>query len=183
MATLTRRSDEKVDIPHICPPVFSDQRRRRGRNKANWATTKLPAELRFVFFMLSERQPKCRQGCGEFSSSPSSKPDHSGWKKKRKKERKRLNKLVKKAGSALDRPSTLQRWSETVGWWQSYHLSWRMIPTPCMTQYQRTAAPSATGFTCAVWGRGTTDSPFLMQSDFLTKSAPRRTLNITPTNK
>lgn len=35
-------------------------------NKANRAATELPAELRFVFFMLSERRPKCFQGRGEF---------------------------------------------------------------------------------------------------------------------
>lgn len=38
----------------------------------------------FGFFMLSERQPKCLQECGEFSSSVFPEPGHSGWKKENK---------------------------------------------------------------------------------------------------
>lgn len=65
-----------------------------GRNKANRATTKLPAELWFVFFMLTERRPKCLQGCGEFSSSVSC---QNIMVERKKKIKGKTNKLVSKA--------------------------------------------------------------------------------------
>lgn len=95
---LTWKSDKKVDIPHTLPPVFPDQRRRRKEQRKR-SHHKASNRAVVVFFMLSERRPKCLKGCGEFSSSVSSKPEHSGRKKK---ERRRLSKPVSEAEKRVE---------------------------------------------------------------------------------
>lgn len=107
---LMRRSDEKVDIPHTRPPVFPDQSRRK-KEQSKLSNHKASSRAVVVFFMLSERRPKCLQGCGEFSSSMSSKPEHSGWKKK---ERRRLSKLVSEAekGVVMREASCSSHWEK-----------------------------------------------------------------------
>lgn len=91
-------SDGKVDIPHTLPPVFPDQRKRR-KEQSKLSYHKASNRAAVVFFMLSERRPKCLKGSGEFSSSVSSKPEHSGWKKK---ERRRLSKPVSEAEKRVE---------------------------------------------------------------------------------
>lgn len=56
----------------------------------------MPLPVLWFVFMSSERQPKCLQECGEFSSSVFPKPEFFFLKEKEKKRRKR-NKLVSKA--------------------------------------------------------------------------------------
>ena len=71
-------------------------------NKAKRAAVELPTGLWFVSFMLSKRRPKCLQGCGEFSSSVSSKPEHSGSKKEKEKTARKELELESKAGDRVD---------------------------------------------------------------------------------
>lgn len=47
--TLTWRSDEKVDIPHTCPPVFPDQSR-RGKEQSKLSHHKASSRAAVCIF-------------------------------------------------------------------------------------------------------------------------------------